>query len=100
MSFLDKLFDRKRGNNPSAVQSGKPDSSNVVAGSLRGPETPAAPAAPVPGRTYVVVKGDTLSQIAEREYGDASRWREIYQTNRATIKNPNLIYPGQKLRLP
>jgi len=100
MGFLDKLFDRKRSNNPSAVQSGKPDFSNVVAGSSSAPETPPAPAAPVAGRIYVVVKGDTLSQIAQREYGDATRWREIYQANRATIKNPNLIYPGQKLRLP
>jgi nucleoid-associated protein YgaU len=99
MGFLDRLFDRKRGNNPNAVQTGKPDFSNVVAGSLGASETPTTPAAPA-GRIYVVVKGDTLSQIAEREYGDASRWREIYQANRATIKNPNLIYPGQKLRLP
>jgi len=94
MSFLDKLFDRKR-NNPSGVKSGKQDFSNVESA----PATPPQ-AAPVAGRTYVVVKGDTLSQIAEREYGDASRWREIYQANRATIKNPNLIYPGQKLRVP
>lgn len=100
MGFLDRLFDRKRGNNPGTVQRGKPDFSNVVSGSSSTSETSPPPAAPVPGRTYVVVKGDTLSQIAEREYGDASRWREIYQANRATIKNPNLIYPGQKLRLP
>jgi nucleoid-associated protein YgaU len=99
MGILDKLFDRKRDNNSSVVKSGKPDFSNVVAGSSSAPETTPAPA-PAAGRTYVVVKGDTLSQIAEREYGDASRWREIYQANRATIKNPNLIYPGQKLRLP
>ena len=99
MGFLDKLFDRKRDNNLSVVKSGKPDFSNVVAGSSSAPETTAA-SAPAAGRIYVVVKGDTLSQIAEREYGDASRWREIYQANRATIKNPNLIYPGQKLRLP
>ncbi len=100
MGFLDKLFDRKRGNNSSAVQNGKAAFSNVVAGSSGAPETPPASSPPAPGRGYVVVKGDTLSQIAECEYGDASRWREIYQANRATIKNPNLIYPGQKLRLP
>ena len=94
MGILDKLFDRKR-NNPSAVQSGKPNFSNVESSSSTAPQP-----APVAGRTYVVVRGDTLSQIAEREYGDATRWREIYQANRATIKNPNLIYPGQKLRLP
>ena len=95
MGFLDKLFDRKRNNSPGVATSGKPDFSNVVSGSSTG-----QPEAPVAGRTYVVVKGDTLSKIAEREYGDATRWREIYQANRATIKNPNLIYPGQKLRIP
>lgn len=52
------------------------------------------------GRTYVVVTGDSLSAIAEREYGDAKQWRRIYEANKDTIKNPDLIYPGQTLRLP
>jgi nucleoid-associated protein YgaU len=52
------------------------------------------------GRTYVVVKGDSLSKIAKREYGDAEKWHEIYEANADTIKDPDLIYPGQKLRLP
>ena len=97
MGFLDKLFDRKRDN--AAIKSGKPDFSNVQSGSstVPAPESPPSPAAV---RTYVVVKGDSLSKIAEREYGNANRWREIYEANRATIKNPNLIYPGQKLRIP
>ena len=52
------------------------------------------------GKTYVVVKGDSLSAIAQREYGDAKEWRRIYEANKDTIKNPDLIYPGQTLRLP
>jgi nucleoid-associated protein YgaU len=51
-------------------------------------------------RTYVVTKGDSLSAIAQREYGDAQEWRRIYDANRDTIKDPDLIYPGQTLRLP
>jgi nucleoid-associated protein YgaU len=51
-------------------------------------------------RTIVVVKGDTLSKIAKREYGDAEKWHEIFKANSDTIKNPDLIYPGQTLRLP
>jgi nucleoid-associated protein YgaU len=51
-------------------------------------------------RTYVVVKGDSLSRIAKREYGDAQEWRRIYEANRDVIDNPDLIYPGQTLRLP
>jgi len=51
-------------------------------------------------RTIVVVKGDTLSKIAKREYGDAEKWHEIFKANADTIMNPDLIYPGQTLRLP
>jgi nucleoid-associated protein YgaU len=51
-------------------------------------------------RTYVVKQGDSLSRIAQREYGDANKWHEIYEANNDIIKNPDLIYPGQKLRLP
>jgi nucleoid-associated protein YgaU len=51
-------------------------------------------------RTYVVTKGDSLSAIAKREYGDVKEWRRIYDANRDIIKDPDLIYPGQTLRLP
>lgn len=52
------------------------------------------------GRTYVVAKGDSLSAIAKQEYGDAKEWPRIYDANRDIIKDPDLIYPGQTLRLP
>jgi len=51
-------------------------------------------------RTYVVVAGDSLSKIASREYGDANKWRAIYEANRDKVKNPDLIHPGQVLTLP
>ena len=51
-------------------------------------------------RTYTVVAGDSLSAIAKREYGDASQWRRIYEANRGSISNPDLIHPGQVLNLP
>lgn len=51
--------------------------------------------------TYTVQSGDSLSRIAKRELGDANRWREIYELNREVIGgNPDLIHPGQRLRLP
>lgn len=49
---------------------------------------------------YVVVKGDSLWRIASRQLGSGLRWKEIYEANRQTIKNPNLIYIGQKLTIP
>jgi nucleoid-associated protein YgaU len=49
---------------------------------------------------YVVEKGDSLSKIALRYYGDASLHPRIFDANREVIRDPNLIYPGQKLRIP
>jgi len=49
---------------------------------------------------YTVQKGDTLSEIAKRYYGNAARWRVIYEANRDLIKDPDLIYPGQTFRIP
>ena len=74
-----------------------PDDSNVQGGSSStAPDTSGENS----GRSYVVVKGDSLSAIAQREYGDAQEWRRIYEANKDVIKNPDLIYPGQTLRLP
>ena len=53
-----------------------------------------------PGRTYTVQSGDTLSAIAERHFGRASRWHAIFEANRDQIDDPDLIRPGQVLRLP
>ncbi len=49
---------------------------------------------------YVVQSGDTLSGIAKRYYGDTSKYTLIFQENRDVIKDPNRIFPGQKLRIP
>jgi nucleoid-associated protein YgaU len=50
--------------------------------------------------TYVVKKGDTLSRIARDHYGDATKWKAIYEANRDVIKNPDLIQIGWTLTLP
>lgn len=48
-----------------------------------------------------VKAGDSLSAIAARELGDASRWRELYDLNKDVVgADPNLIHPGQTLKLP
>jgi nucleoid-associated protein YgaU len=88
----------------------KADFSNVQSGSS---STAADPAVPMPdpaptgttGTTaaegsYVVVSGDSLSKIAKREYGDMNQWRRIYEANKDQISDPDLIHPGQKLRIP
>jgi hypothetical protein len=49
---------------------------------------------------YTVQVKDDLVTISEKLFGDFSKWREIYQANRDIIKDPTLIYPGQKLKIP
>ena len=47
--------------------------------------------------TYTVVSGDNLSKIGEK-YGVT--WQQIYEANRDTIKDPDMIHPGQELKIP
>lgn len=52
------------------------------------------------GTVHVVRRGDTLTRIARRYYGNGNRYRVIYRANRRKIRNPNLIYPRQRLYIP
>ena len=49
---------------------------------------------------YTVVRGDTLSKIAKQYYGDANKYPVIFEANKPMLKSPDLIYPGQMLRIP
>lgn len=49
---------------------------------------------------YTVKKGDCLWNIAKKYYGSGSKYTKIYNANKSKIKNPNLIYPKQKLTIP
>jgi nucleoid-associated protein YgaU len=51
-------------------------------------------------RTYTVEKGDTLSQIAKEQLGNASAWKQIFEANRDVLDDPDRIFPGQVLKLP
>lgn len=66
-----------------------PDFSNVQSGSSS-----------TATKIYEVVSGDTLSKIAKREYGKATEWKRIYEANLDILKDPDKIYPGQKLKIP
>jgi nucleoid-associated protein YgaU len=53
------------------------------------------------GKSYTVVEGDTLFNIARYELGKASRWVEIYELNHDVLgKDFNYLTPGMKLVLP
>ncbi len=49
---------------------------------------------------HMVQKGDTLGKIAKKFYGDAMKYPVIFEANKPMLKDPNLIYPGQVLRIP
>ena len=79
----------------SNVKSGStPDFSNVQSGSNSTAPTQST------AKDYIVVAGDSLSRIAQREYGKADQWTRIYEANRDILKDPDKIFPGQKLRIP
>ena len=49
---------------------------------------------------HTVASGDTLWAVAEKVYGDGSRYTEIFEANKPMLTNPDLIFPGQVLRCP
>jgi uncharacterized protein YidB (DUF937 family) len=78
---------------PPAPARPRADFSNVQSGSSSVPTPPQE-------QWYTVVAGDSLSKIAKRFYSDANQWRKIYDANRDQLENPDLIHPGQKLKIP
>lgn len=56
---------------------------------------------PTPEANYYTVKaGDTLSKIAKEVYGDPMKYGVIFEANKPMLKDPDLIYPNQTLRIP
>jgi nucleoid-associated protein YgaU len=81
----------------------KPDFSDVESGSSSTAPSPsgaAAGKASDTSRIYVVQGGDSLSKISKKFYGDANSWKRIFEANKDIVKNPDLIQPGWKLRIP
>ena len=88
----------------------------LIAGNVQGVEAvnvdgvkiPATAATPTPKAVetyadvqyYVVQAGDTLSKIAQQFYGAAGKYSLIFEANREVIKDPDRIFPGQKIRIP
>jgi nucleoid-associated protein YgaU len=56
--------------------------------------------APAKAQTYTVASGDTLSKISKQFYGNANHYMKIFEANKDQLKDPNVIKPGQVLRIP
>lgn len=55
---------------------------------------------PVEAPTYTVSKGDTLGKIAKHWYGDASKYKTIFEANKDKLESPDAIDVGQALVIP
>ena len=71
----------------------------VTGGPAASGASASAPASPS-SKTYTVKAGDTLSRIAKEHLGNASEYMKIFNLNKDQLSNPDLIQPGQILRLP
>ena len=91
--------------------SGKADSAEAVekavllAGNVKGVtdvkiNNMDAPAPALEVFYYTIVSGDSLSKIAKKLYGNAMDYPKLFLANREVIKDADLIYPGQKIRVP
>jgi nucleoid-associated protein YgaU len=86
------------------------DQAILLAGNIKGVEKVVADdlKAPKPKKEepveksefYEIVSGDTLGGIAKKYYGSAGKYMKIFEANRDIIKDPNKIYPGQKIKIP
>ncbi|AUD02671.1 peptidoglycan-binding protein LysM [Spirosoma pollinicola] len=52
------------------------------------------------GKYYTVKSGDSLSKISKEVYGDPMKYGIIFEANKPMLKDPDLIYPDQVLRIP
>lgn len=78
----------------------KPDFSNVTGGVSNADKAGVTPVRSQEPKKYTVQKGDSLSKIAKQFLGNASKWNEIYEANKDTISDPDMIHPGQELKIP
>lgn len=77
----------------------------LLAGNVQGVEKVSADQVKAPPQTgqveyYTIQAGDNLSSIAKKFLGNASAYPKIFEANREVIKDPDKIYPGQKIRIP
>lgn len=83
---------------PAAQQQSEPAASSVQSDTVPAQSAPQTSPPPAAERTYKVRRGDTLSGIAKRLYGDEKRWRDIAAANPAL--NPKRLRAGQIINVP
>jgi nucleoid-associated protein YgaU len=104
MSAFNAAVETKNTLNQITVDQPKPAAAGAAISSnqpLGGAPGAAAGAAPAGGdRVHNVVSGDTLSAMAKKYYGDASKYNKIFEANRDQLNDPDKIKVGQRLKIP
>lgn len=77
----------------------------LMAGNAMGIENVEAAEVEAPEQTatveyYEIQSGDSLWKIADKVYGNGSEYTKLFEANREVIKDPDLIFPGQIIRVP
>ena len=86
---------------PSVAETNSPSAYEPTSLPPGGRAAPTKPgAAQMGGKRHVVVKGDTLFSLAQKYYGNRSRWRDIYAANRDVMPSENSLRLGMELRIP
>lgn len=93
----NKVWDEIKAVNPNWAQ-------ELTAEITVDPNAAPAPAQNAGGQTgarrYTVESGDTLSKISKQFYGSANEYMKIFEANRDILTDPNMINPGQSLKIP
>ncbi len=85
---------------PAAAAPASPSEPPRTTPAPSGPTTAAVSPGAEARRQHTVKEGETLSNLAERYYGDADKSREIFRVNRSVLKTPDQLAPGMVLTLP
>ncbi len=88
---------------PSASPTPAPRPTVATAGVVSAPAPAAVTSTAPPAsqeKTHTVAAGDTLTSIAQKYYGDASKWNKIFDANKDTLPSANALQVGQKLKIP
>ncbi len=98
--LLNRRQGRARDEKPAPQSTADKLKASLDAQRQKAADLAAKPAAEAKPRTYTVEAGDSLSVIAKKVYGDAGRWKDIFEANKDMIKDPNVVRVGQELVIP
>ena len=72
----------------------------LIAGNIKGVKEVVFEGTQEDDQYYEIKAGDNLSKISKEFYGNPNHYLKIFEANKEVIKDMNLIYPGQKIRIP